>query len=167
MKNEVINRWDGITDQYNAFRPEAPEKLIDILLRLSQKSKPELVVDLGCGPGNSTRAWRDKTHRIIGIEPSKEMISKARELTNFENIDYIQAFAHETTLPDHCADLVVASSSIHWMEPASTQKEIRRIVKKDGLFSYWSPSYPPVTPFMELDQAYFNLAQKIKENVKT
>jgi ubiquinone/menaquinone biosynthesis C-methylase UbiE len=161
MLKDVTKRWSGLTAQYNGFRPNPPARLMDTLLRFAQTAKADLVVDLGCGTGNSTRVWQDKAQHIIGIDPSEEMLSTARACTAAEHIEYRHAVASDTRLPDQCADVVVASAAIHWMEPVSTLKEIKRILKNEGIFSFWGPAYPPVTPFMELDQAFFELASAI------
>lgn len=43
---------------------------ISIILRYLGRSKPDLVVDLGCGTGLSTVIWRGHCNKVIGIEPS-------------------------------------------------------------------------------------------------
>ena len=37
---------------------------------------PETVVDLGCGTGLSTLIWEAVSDRVIGVEPSGDMLAK-------------------------------------------------------------------------------------------
>lgn len=154
MKEDILQRWSGAEEDYERHRPEVPRDLILALRRLSGRERPGLVVDLGCGTGKSSRAWADLADEVVGVEPSARMLDVARRRTNFGNIRYIGRYGHETGLEDQCADIVVAASSFHWMTPEPTLREIVRLLKADGLFAFFGPSHPPVTPFMEVDRGY-------------
>lgn len=164
MTAQILSRWAGNEAQYNKYRPGVPVKLRQILLRYLQCKQIELVVDLGCGTGNSTRSWSSCADKVIGIDPSENMIRMALRRTKNKNVNYRIAYGHQTTLPDGVASLVTASSSIHWMEPETTLREIKRILRPYGLFAFWGPSHPPVTPFMQLDQSYVDFVAEINAN---
>ncbi len=163
MKEAILKRWEGFTEEYNNYRPVVPNELILTLKRMAGNRKPELVVDLGCGTGISTRAWIRHAEKIIGIEPSGDMLDIAEKKAEASNISFIHCFSDKILLNEKTADIVCAASSIHWMEPYSTLSEVKRILKEDGLFSFFGPSHPPVTPFLELDQAYFDFERKLTE----
>ncbi len=69
--------WDA--GQYLHFATERTQPAIDLLARIVVDS-PNSVVDLGCGPGNSTallhERWPDAA--IVGLDSSAEMIGAAR-----------------------------------------------------------------------------------------
>ena len=155
MPEKTNEIWSGLAVEYEQFRPDVPEKLIGLLAGFSAPRVPDLVVDLGSGTGKSSRAWQGKAKCIVGIEPSEEMIAVARKQTRSPEIRYEHARAEKTGLPDHCADYIVASSALHWMEPEATLKEVKRILKPGGIFAFWGTAMPPVSPFLELDQDYF------------
>jgi SAM-dependent methyltransferase len=155
MSEQASEIWSGLSKDYENYRPELPEKLIGLLSAYSAPRVPELVVDLGSGTGKSSRAWQGKAKSIVGIEPSKEMISMARLQTHAPEVHYVHARAEQTGLPDQCADYIVVSSAIHWMEPDATLREVKRVLKPEGIFAFWGSTLPPVSPFLELDQAYF------------
>ena len=163
MTLKITDRWNGFTNEYDLYRPRVPDRLIEILLNFADNRQPELVIDLGSGTGNSSRTWQGRAKRITGIEPSEQMIARARELTPAGNINYVHAFAGDTGLPPGCADYVVASSSIHWMQPDTTLREVKRLLNPKGIFAFWGVSHPPVTPFIALDQAFFELMKKIDQ----
>lgn len=55
-----------------------PHKAIEIICRYLGRA-PEPAVDLGCGTGLSTQAWRGNCGRAIGVDPSSDMLAIARK----------------------------------------------------------------------------------------
>lgn len=105
---------------------------------------PRLVVDLGSGTGLSTRPWGPVAGEVVGIEPNPNMIEQARRNpTTPANVRYQEGFSHDTRLPDACADLVTASTALHWMEPVSTFAEVGRILRPGGVFAASDVMFPP------------------------
>lgn len=137
------NRFSGLADIYNNARPSVPEYPIKILLRYLEH-RPQTVVNIGCGTGLSTSIWQNYCDQVIGVEPNGDMLSVARQL-NSDKTSFIQAYSHETKLPDQSADIVVCSQSFHWMEPGATLSEIHRILKPDGIFATIDYDWPPVS----------------------
>src|SRR6266545_4264909 len=107
----------GFAAGYDSHRPSPPPALLDLLCLEAQVERPALVVDLGSGTGLSTRAWADRAHEVVGVEASPEMREQAEAATSAVNVRFVQAYAHETGLPDAAADVVTCSQSFHWMEP--------------------------------------------------
>jgi trans-aconitate 2-methyltransferase len=65
--------------QYLHFAAERTQPAIDLLARVAIDS-PRTVIDLGCGPGNSTALLHERWPRaaIVGLDSSPEMIAAAR-----------------------------------------------------------------------------------------
>ena len=112
---------EGFSAHYDRFRPRPPQALLDVLCRYARTDRPELVVDLGCGTGLSTRAWSGTAARIVGVEPNPAMLAAAEPAPG---VEFREAFAAETGLDDGCADIVTCSQSLHWMEPEPTLAEV-------------------------------------------
>ncbi|MDO5396679.1 MAG: class I SAM-dependent methyltransferase [bacterium] len=163
-KQKNADRFTGFADIYENARPMVPQYPINVICSYLGK-KPDTVVDLGCGTGLSSRAWKNTAGNIIGIEPSIDMINIAR-CKQSENMKFIQAFSDKTTLPDNCADVVVCSQSFHWMEPKATLKEVNRILKGNGVFAAVDCDWPPVT-LRQAEKAYMTLYSKVKEIEKS
>ena len=66
--------WDA--DQYLRFGDERTGAAADLVARIDLP-RPESIVDLGCGPGNSTRLLRARwpRARVLGLDSSPEMIA--------------------------------------------------------------------------------------------
>jgi ubiquinone/menaquinone biosynthesis C-methylase UbiE len=139
--------WTGKASSYDRARPSPPPALLDLLTQLIQMPRPALVVDLGSGTGLSTALWGERAERIIGIEPNADMREQAQRKIEGRpyaaRIEYREGVAHQTGLPDGCADIVTAAQSFHWMEPAATLAEIARILRPGGLFAAYDYDMPP------------------------
>ena len=132
MKNGY-ERFLGFADIYDEGRPHLPGKAIEILKRYLN-NEIAVIVDIGCGTGNSTEICTDYADKVIGIEPSEDMLKKAREKEN-SKLTFLKGYGNNTGLESNIADIVICSQAFHWMEPDSTIKEVSRILKKGGIFA--------------------------------
>jgi trans-aconitate 2-methyltransferase len=73
----IMPTWDA--DLYLRFANERTQPAIDLLARVGLDA-PRRVIDLGCGPGNSTALLRGRWPEaaITGLDNSPEMIAAAR-----------------------------------------------------------------------------------------
>ena len=132
MKNGY-ERFLGFAGIYDEGRPHLPGKAIEILKRYLN-NEIEVIVDIGCGTGNSAEICTDYADKVIGIEPSEDMLKKAREKEN-SKLTFLKGYGNNTGLESNIADIVICSQAFHWMEPDSTIKEVSRILKKGGIFA--------------------------------
>jgi trans-aconitate 2-methyltransferase len=77
-------------------------------------SGPRFVVDLGCGPGNSTTllAARWPGARIVGVDRSPDMLERAR--ATGLNVEWIEDDA-AAFRPDTPPDLIFANALFQWL----------------------------------------------------
>ena len=101
----------------------------------------DTVVDLGCGGGLDLAllAWMvGPRGRAIGIDSSPGMAELARKNLSglqLRQAEVREAPAHQTGLPDACADWVVANGILN-LSPAKEPilEEVRRILRPGGRF---------------------------------
>ncbi len=160
-----VERFKGFADLYERYRPRPPEMLDEVLGRYAGISIPELVVDLGCGTGLSTRYWADKARQVIGIDPSADMLQQARKASDAPNISYQEGFSHQTGLPDKCAQVVTVSQALHWMDPQPTFEEAARILQPGGVFTAYDCDWPPVTFSMEAEKINDQFMSQVGERL--
>ena len=133
------DRYTGLAEAYNTYRPSPPAVIPDMLIQLARTARPRLIVDLGCGPGLSTFIWVDRAEAVVGVEPNGDMrrVAEARKSghANAAHVRIQEGMAARTGLPDDCADIVTCSQSFHWMEPESTLAEVARILRSGGVFA--------------------------------
>mgnify|MGYP001026904745 FL=1 len=69
--------WDNT--QYLKFKRERTQPAIDLAARLTVEN-PTDIIDVGCGPGNSSRVLKDRypNARVLGADSSENMLQKAK-----------------------------------------------------------------------------------------
>lgn len=156
------DRFTGFADIYDHARPACPEKVKEILISYLGRT-PACVVDMGCGTGLSTITWSEVSQKIIGIEPSADMLAVAKEkAAALDNVDFISTFSNETGLANDSVDIITCSQSFHWMDPESTLKEAGRILKSGGVFAAYDCDWPPICSW-EAELAYNELFEKVSK----
>jgi trans-aconitate 2-methyltransferase len=98
---------------YRRYEDERTRPARELLARVPLES-PARVVDLGCGPGNSTEllVQRFGSARIVGVDNSRAMLDSARLRlpgVRFEAADIA------TWEPDQPADLLYANAALQWV----------------------------------------------------
>lgn len=149
----TLERFTGFGSHYDKMRPSAPTALANLLCPIARCTQPDIVVDLGCGTGLSTRYWASHARSVIGVDPTDSMREQA-EAIGGANISYRKGYSHSTGLSDQCADIVTCAQSLHWMEPPSTFTESTRILRKGGVFAAYDYDWPPSTSSWEVDLVY-------------
>lgn len=99
--------------QYLKFERERTRPASDLLAAVDLEN-PKRIVDLGCGPGNSTCLLVNRYSRanILGIDTSPDMLAKARKAlpdVSFEQAD-VAAWK-----PDIAPDLIFANAVLQWV----------------------------------------------------
>ena len=99
------------------------------------------ILDLGCGAGRTTRVLKDMGYDVVGVDIVRELIELAKK--NHPHIDFRVQDACQINFPDNSFDLTFFSfNGFDYIYPQERRfqaiREIRRILKKDGLFIYSS-----------------------------
>lgn len=108
--------WDP--DQYLRFAEHRTRPAHDLLARVTI-TDPDVVVDVGCGPGNSTSllARRWPAASLIGLDSSEEMLNRARE--TLTRARFIHANLAEWQ-PDQLVGVVFANATLQWVDDHSS-----------------------------------------------
>jgi trans-aconitate 2-methyltransferase len=84
--------------------------------------RPRLAVDLGCGPGHSTRLLAEVTaaERVVGLDASESFLDEARRSVGNDRISFARHDATVVPFPTPPPDLVFARLLLaHLPEPAA------------------------------------------------
>ena len=157
MKN--ADRFLGFAELYEQVRPAMPIYPVHVITKYLGRN-PGNVIDLGCGTGLSTVAWENHCKKVIGIDPNEEMLSVAQKKQS-AGVSFRKAFSHETGIENNIADVVICSQSFHWMEPDQTLREVKRILKTNGVFATVDCDWPPVCGW-QAEKAYSELFKQVE-----
>jgi len=105
--------WNA--EQYLKYAGERTQPAIDLAARISLEA-PERVVDIGCGPGNSTAvlAHRFPGAHILGVDNSEEMIAAAKAAHPGLDFAICDASTELETL-DPGFDVAFSNACIQWV----------------------------------------------------
>lgn len=118
---------DWSATQYLKFGGERTRAVRDLVANIPLQL-PRRIVDLGCGPGNSTAvlAARFPEAHISGMDSSPDMLSKARQ--NMPDADFVQGDLH-TYHPELGVDLLFSNAVFHWLRREQRIPTILRLLQ--------------------------------------
>jgi len=108
------------------------------MVRHVASARPELILDVACGPGAvTTRLARTTNARIIGIDLSPEMLNAASAVAASpaynERILLVQGHAEELPFADATFDALTFTYLLRYVaDPQAVLKELARVVKPGG-----------------------------------
>ena len=105
---------DWKPDLYLQFSKYRTQPAIDLVTRIGIES-PKRILDVGCGPGNSTAVLKDRwpEAEITGLDSSAAMIAKAS--ASDSGIHWVCADASGDLHPLGTFDVVFSNAAIQWM----------------------------------------------------
>lgn len=178
--------WDS--QKYLRFKKERTQPSIDLADRLTSKS-PQRIIDIGCGPGNSTRILKDRypNARVIGADNSENMLTAARE--NHPDIEFILCDAsrglgklggdfdivfsnaciqwipeHRKLLPE-MMNLLRESGELAVQIPINYNEPIHKIIGETAKSEKWSGKFGEPRIFHTLDpEKYYDILSDISSD---
>jgi len=123
-------KYDKIGVHYNQTR-KADAYLTSRLLHHLNPNESGVYLDIGCGTGNYTDALQHQGFQFIGIDPSNEMLAKAK-LKN-QQIEWRIGSSEKTGLEENSIDGIIACLTIHhWPDLELAFTELNRLLKPKG-----------------------------------
>jgi trans-aconitate 2-methyltransferase len=132
-----MNDWNP--EQYLQFKTERTQPSIDLVSRINLE--PKSIIDIGCGPGNSTQVlvnrWPDA--ELGGLDKSAAMIEKARE--NYPRQQWIIGDGANIDA-NRKYDLVFSNATLQWI-PGHEQliPGLWNIINENGAFAVQIPMF--------------------------
>lgn len=156
--------WNS--EQYLRFAAERTQPAIDLAARVALDA-PARVIDLGCGPGNSTAALarRWPQARLIGLDHSPAMLAAARaefprhtwlehdiatwRPADGETFDVVFSNAALQWVPDHrrtfprLLDAVAPGGALAIQMPANLESPPQRVLRELAAAPNWRGHFQP------------------------
>ncbi len=147
------NSFGGAAENYDAYRPRYPDRLIDDVLA----PNAHRVLEGGAGTGIASMQMIERGADLLAVEPDARMATVAQakgipvELATFEDWDPA----------GRTFDLVVFAASFHWVDPAVALPKIRTILNDGGkLVLIWNrlrPDNPTRAEFEDIYRDYMDV----------
>lgn len=178
-----MSDWDAA--QYLKFQKERTQPAIDLANRIGAEV-PKKIVDIGCGPGNSTQVLLDRfpQARIIGVDDSEGMIEAAKR--QHPGATYVVGdAAGDLSMLGGGFDIAFSNACIQWIPdhprllrsligllkpggvlavqvPINFEEPIHRIIVELVASDKWKGSFPHPRIFYTLSAgAYYDLLSEL------
>jgi trans-aconitate 2-methyltransferase len=135
-RNASAEDWSA--RQYLKFEDERTRPPRDLLAQVPLDN-PKRVVDLGCGPGNSTELLMERfpNAEVIGVDSSPDMLRQARE--RLPRCTFV-AGDLATWMPQQHIDLLFGNAVFQWVpDHASVLVRLLRALPQRGVLAVQMP----------------------------
>ncbi|HLF73304.1 MAG TPA: class I SAM-dependent methyltransferase [Anaerolineales bacterium] len=146
--NKAFNFEDHFSRQsqlYAQYRPQYPEAIYAYLASIAPWRS--LAWDCGTGNGQAALGLAKYFEKVHATDASADQIARAYK---HEKVDYRVESAEHVSLEDSSADLVTVAVAIHWFDFDEFYREVRRVLKLNGILAAWTYSLTEISP--EIDQ---------------
>ena len=130
--------WSPAT--YQRFADERSRSFSELVSRID--GEPDLIVDLGCGPGHLTPVLRARwpKARIVGVDSSPEMVATAREEHSGSGVEYVEADLRVWRSAVE-PDLLISNATFQWLPGhLALLPELADLVAPVGTFAFSVPA---------------------------
>ena len=116
--------------RYKQARPDYSIQIVKEIL----KHVPERTFawDCGAGSGQFTQLLAPYFDHVVATDISEAQLQQA---PYFENVSYQVQAAEQTSIPTQSIDLVTVAQAIHWFDFDAFYKEVKRVLKPQGVFA--------------------------------
>lgn len=133
-----MSNWNPA--QYEKFKRERTQPAADLAERLLSLS-PGSILDLGCGPGNSTKVLKEKfpDAKVVGADNSAEMLARAREACPDTELIYMDAAGDLREVTEKY-DVVFSNACLQWLpDHRALLPRLMTLVKDGGTLAVQIP----------------------------
>jgi len=133
-----MHKW--YSNQYSKFISERTQPAIDLVSKIRIETANQ-VVDVGCGPGNSTEVLLERwpNAKISGFDSSPEMLAKAKKSDS--NIEWFQSTVEKWN-PSQSYDVIFSNAVLQWVEDHGTlMPKLMNILYDGGALAVQMPAH--------------------------
>jgi SAM-dependent methyltransferase len=148
------DHFSGHSEKYAQSRPRYPDEVYAYLASIAPGRS--LAWDCGTGSGQAAIGLAKHFDNIYATDASAEQISHAYP---YENVEYHAEPAEHVSLRDSSVDLVTVAVAIHWFNFDEFYREVKRVLKPDGILAAWTYNSVEISP--EIDSLVWHYYRDI------
>lgn len=138
------NFFSPIAKEYARFRPSYPKALYAYLASIAPGKA--LAWDCATGSGQCASDLVHHFGHVIATDISDELLSHA---VPHERITYRNADALNSGIETASIDLVTVANAMHWFHGEVFEREVRRVLRPQGVIAAWSFAFANITPAVD------------------
>src|SRR5664279_2001199 len=98
-------RFSDRVDDYIKYRPHYSQDVVQALQQACGLRPEHTIADVGCGTGLLARIFLENGHRVVGVEPNREMrIAGENYLAGHPNFSMVDGSAESTLSLIHISE---------------------------------------------------------------
>lgn len=126
---------------YAQYRPTYPKEIYSYLASIAPGQS--LAWDCGTGNGQAAVGLADHFEKVFATDASAEQVSRA---VSNPKVEYHVETAEHISLSDSTVDLVTVAVAIHWFNFDKFYREVRRVLKPNGILAAWTYNLTQISP---------------------
>lgn len=134
--DQNVQTFNMDSNHYFKNRPRYPKELYQLIHKSSKDH--QIAWDCACGNG---QAAIDLVPYFSRIEATDINENQLKHSFQHEKISYSLQKSEKTNFPSRYFDAVCAAQCLHWFDLEEYFIEVKRVLKKQGLFACWGYSF--------------------------
>jgi trans-aconitate methyltransferase len=127
------NLFKGTSQYYANYRPAIPQQVVDYIAELFRLNGEGILLDMGCGTGQSSIPLAPLFKKTIAFDIDAEMLSEAKKKTPMNlNIEWQQRSDKDIFENEGPYKVVMACRSFHWMDQDILLQCLHGILEEGG-----------------------------------
>lgn len=140
-KDKNISTFNFKSEKYKSARPLYPNEIYELISKHCKNR--ESAWDCACGSGQVSKSLVDYFKRVSASDLN---INQIENSYRHPNINYTVQDSEKTNFKDLSFDLVCVAQAMHWFNIDIYFKEVKRVLKKRGIFACWGYSFFKIEP---------------------
>ncbi len=154
-RNDKMTYYDEISEGYEELHKEEQLKKVELISKYLKVKPDDLLLDVGCGTGLTTKPWKCKT---VGADPAIKLLEKAGKGI------WVNAEAEHLPFKDNTFDWVISVTAIqNFNDIEKGLKEIKRVGKGKYVLTFLKKSNKNIY-ILELLHSLYKVKNIVEED---
>jgi trans-aconitate methyltransferase len=153
--------FKGTAQYYSEYRPGIPAEVVDYLKERYKLTGEGVLLDMGCGTGQSTFAFAPLFSKTVAFDTDEEMLYEAKKREpNGLNIEWRRRSDKDVTDDEGPYRIATACRSFNWMDQYPLLQKLHKILENNGGValigdsSFWTGNEPWQKKVKEVIQSF-------------